>query len=331
MTQPRDILPKVTVAIPVYNNAATLARCINSATAQTMQNIEIIVVDDSSMDRGATVAESMALDDRRIKVIRLPRHRGRPHALNVAAGVARGEWLAVLGADDAYLPDRLERLVPEAETRNVNMVADNLLYIDFAVGRISRTAFDTTGPSRILAMADFLRAANAYAGFDFGVLKPIVRRRFIKESGISYYEQTRVAEDFYYMLNFFAAGGRALLLSAPLYKWTLPSPRHRTGSGQRDYREALRANEHFAAEMRARGMTDVAAMLAVRTQRYRAMVFYSDARRSAAEGRWLRCAAEILFHPTSYAPLASRVVERGRSAVQSLFSRANQRSAQRLL
>jgi len=331
LTQSRDTLPKVTVGIPVYNSVAMLARCINSATSQTMKNIEIIVVDDGSTDRGATVAEAMALDDRRIKVVGLPRRRGKAHAMNVVAGLARGEWLAVLDAEDAYLPDRLERLVFEAEMRNVDMVADNLLYIDFAIGRISRTAFDTTGPSRVLAMPDFARSTNAYAGFDFGVLKPIVRRRFIERSGISYYEQTRVAETFYYMLEFFAAGGRALLLSAPLYKWTLPDAHCPTGFRQRDFREILRANEHFAAEMRAKGMMDLAAMLAARTRRYRSMIFYLDARRSAAEGRWLRCAAEILFHPASYAPLASRVVERSRSAVRGLFGKPNQRSTQRIL
>ena len=333
-----DVPPKVTIAIPVYNSAATLARCINSATSQTMKDIEIIVADDCSTDGSATVAESMALDDRRIKVMRLPRNSGKPHVMNVIAGIARGDWIAVLDADDAYLPDRLERLVHEAEARGVEMVADNLLYIDFGIGRVVRTAFDPTTPPRVLTLPDFVRASNVYGDFDFGILKPVVRRRFAEESGISYYEHTRLAEDFYYLLSFFAAGGRALLLGAPLYKWTLPFgtvSRQWTGTGagpwRYDYRPALLANEHFAAEMRARGMDDVVAMLTARSRQYRAMIFYLDAQRFASEGRWLKCFGEILFHPASYTLLASRVAGRGKRAVRGLLGKISQRSGERLL
>lgn len=338
MTGIQGISPKVTVAIPVYNSATTLIRCINSATSQTMRDIEIIVVDDCSTDQSATVAETLALEDRRIRVIRLSQNRGKPAVMNTITAAARGEWIAVLDADDAFRPDRLERLVSAAEARGVEMVADNLFYIDAGVGRVIRTAFRSTNPPRVLTMPDFVAAASVYAEFDFGILKPIVRRSFIEASGISYYEQTRLAEDFYYLLSFFAAGGRALLLSTPLYEWTLPFgtvSRQWTGTGagawRYDYRPALRANEHFIADMRARGRMDVVAMLTTRSREYRAMMFYLDAQRFASEGQWMRCFREILLHPVSYRLLASRLAGRGRRAVHGAFNKPTQHRTEQLL
>lgn len=328
----------MTVAIPVYNSATTLARCINSATSQTMKNIEIIVADDGSTDESATVAEAMALDDRRIKVLRLQRNRGEPHVMDAIAAVANGDWIAVLDAKDAYLPDRLERLVHEAESREVQMVIDNLLYVDFGIGRVVRTAFDPTNPPRTLAMSDFVRAASTYPDFDIGLLKPIVRRSFIENNGIAYYEHTRFTQSFYYLLSFFAAGGRALLLGEPLYKWTLPSSAdNRRGSEVKsdqnwnDYLPLLRANEHFVGEMRNRGMTEVVTMLETRSRRYRAMIFYLDARRSASEGRWLRCIGEVLLHPAAYAVLASRILARAKCALRGAFRKSARRPAERFL
>ena len=338
MIQARDVPPRVTVAIPVYNSAATLARCINSATSQTMRDIEIIVVDDCSTDESATVAELLALEDRRIKLIRLPQNRGKPAVMNTITAVARGEWIAVLDADDAFRPDRLERLVGAAEARGVEMVADNLFYIDAGVGRVIRTAFNSKTPARVLTMPDFVEAASVYAEFDFGILKPIVRRAFIEASGISYYEHTRLAEDFYYLLSFFAAGGRALLVSTPLYEWTLPFgtvSRQWTATGagpwRYDYRPALRANEHFIADMRAKGRMDVVAMLTTRSREYRAMIFYLGAQRFAAEGHWMRCFREILVHPAAYRLLVSRVAGRGRRAAQGAFNQLAQQPAEQLL
>ena len=98
-----EAAPRVTVAIPVYNSATTLARCIRSASSQTLRDIEILVADDASTDDSAAIAEALALDDRRIRVIRLHPNGGKPRAMNRMIAEARGEWVAVLDADDTYL------------------------------------------------------------------------------------------------------------------------------------------------------------------------------------------------------------------------------------
>ncbi len=102
--------PLVTVIIPAYNAAATVARALDSALAQTYRPIEVIVVDDCSKD--ATSAIVAAYRDERIRLLRLPRNYGAGGVLNPAIAIARGEYIAFLDADDEWLPTKLAKQVP---------------------------------------------------------------------------------------------------------------------------------------------------------------------------------------------------------------------------
>ena len=305
--------PKATVAIPVYNSAATLARSIASACRQTLSALEILVADDGSTDASAAVAEASAGRDSRIRVIRLSPNRGKPRAMNVLVEQARGEWIAVLDADDAFHPARLEKLIAAGEAADVALAADNLYCVDAGTGQIVRTAFDPAAPPQRLDKHVLAAHADSWADFDYGILKPVVRRRFVTETGVRYYEDTKLAEDFYYLMSCLVRGATGCMLSEPLYYWTLPfGPVSRrwtqTGHGawRYDYRSALRANAHFLAEMRARSEDALVAMLQVRGRQYAALAHYTDARRAAAEGRWLRALATIGGHPATWRPLARR-------------------------
>ena len=257
---------------------------------QSLQEIEILVADDCSTDDSAAVAERLAAEDPRIRVLRQSPNGGKPRAMNVMMEAARGEWVAVLDADDAYHPQRLERLVRAAEAAGVDMAADNLFYVDAGVDRALRTGFDPADGQRIIGTRELIGTTSTFASFDYGVLKPVVRRAFMQQHVLAYYEHTRLAEDFYYLLNFFVAGGRCCLLSEALYYWTMPFgtvSRQWTGTGsgpwRYDYRPALKANQHFIDEMRMRQETEVVAMLESRGRQYRAMIHYLDAQRAAAD------------------------------------------------
>ena len=97
---------RVSVIIPVYNSAGTLARAAQSALRQTLSAMELLIVDDGSRDGSLAEACAISSDDSRARVIALPANRGKPHAMNRAIGEANGEWVAVLDADDWYEPDR---------------------------------------------------------------------------------------------------------------------------------------------------------------------------------------------------------------------------------
>lgn len=100
-----DSPPAVSVVIPLFNRAGTLARAIDSVRAQHVADWELLVVDDGSTDGGVAVAESYG--DPRIRVLRHPANRGAAAARNTGVQAARGPVLAFLDSDDEWLPGML--------------------------------------------------------------------------------------------------------------------------------------------------------------------------------------------------------------------------------
>ena len=96
--------PVVSVIIPAHNSAAFIADAIDAVRAQTFREYEIIAVDDGSTDRTQDVL-------RRFPEVRSARqpNRGAAAARNAGIGLARGEFVAFLDADDLWLPDKLAR------------------------------------------------------------------------------------------------------------------------------------------------------------------------------------------------------------------------------
>ena len=113
----------VTVIVPAYNAAATLAAALRSVAAQTVRAREVLVVDDGSQDDTVGVAERELAGLPHGRCLRLGRNCGPAAARNAALAEARGAWLAFLDADDAWLPWRLERQWSRAE-----MAADVALW-----------------------------------------------------------------------------------------------------------------------------------------------------------------------------------------------------------
>jgi glycosyltransferase involved in cell wall biosynthesis len=98
---------RASVLIGAYDSAATLPAAIDAVLAQTVSDLELIVVDDGSRDESAAIAE--AVDDPRVRVLRMGRNVGIARSLNAGIEVARAPIVAVQDADDLSDPERLER------------------------------------------------------------------------------------------------------------------------------------------------------------------------------------------------------------------------------
>lgn len=102
--------PLVTVVLPTFNNREDIGAAIDSLLAQTFEDWELIVVDDGSTDgTGSYVAEKY--DDPRIALYTMAVNAGAGACRNLALTKARGTLVAVLDADDEYLPTKLEKQV----------------------------------------------------------------------------------------------------------------------------------------------------------------------------------------------------------------------------
>lgn len=98
----------ISIIIPLYNKAASIATALNCVLAQTFQDFEVVVVDDGSTDNGAAIVEGYT--DPRIRIIR-QENAGVSAARNCGISEALGEYVAFLDADDEWMPEFLEEIV----------------------------------------------------------------------------------------------------------------------------------------------------------------------------------------------------------------------------
>lgn len=101
--------PLISVIVPAYNAGAYLRRCVDSILAQTLGDLEVVIVDDGSTDDTAAICESYARSDARVRVVR-QENGGVSAARNRGLSDARGEYIAWLDSDDYFMPQALEKL-----------------------------------------------------------------------------------------------------------------------------------------------------------------------------------------------------------------------------
>lgn len=113
--------PKVSVIVPVYNVETYLRQCLNSIIGQTLHDIEIICVNDSSTDGSLRILEEYAAKDDRIQVVSQP-NKGAGAARNTGLALAKGKYLSFLDSDDFFETDMLEKAYQMAEADQADFV-----------------------------------------------------------------------------------------------------------------------------------------------------------------------------------------------------------------
>lgn len=106
--------PKVSIVVPIYNVEKYLRMCLDSILAQTLREIEVILVDDGSPDACGKICDEYATRDSRIQVIHQT-NGGLGHAYNVGIATARGEYIAFVEPDDWIEPDMYEVMYQHAK------------------------------------------------------------------------------------------------------------------------------------------------------------------------------------------------------------------------
>lgn len=109
--------PKVTIIVPVYNNEIYLRQCVESLICQTLKDIEILLIDDGSIDRSGQLCDEYRKKDSRIRVIH-KENEGLGLTRNRGMYEAQGEYFTFLDSDDYVAPDMYEKLWNQAKKYN---------------------------------------------------------------------------------------------------------------------------------------------------------------------------------------------------------------------
>lgn len=178
-----NIHPKVTVIIPVYNVAAYLPQCLDSVIAQTLDDIEIICVNDGSKDKSLAVLNEYAAQDSRIKIIDKA-NAGVSAARNDGIAAAQGEYIAFLDGDDFLEPDCLEKVYATAVSGNFDTVVFKHNLLEGNKKRVwDSPEFGSLEEDKLL-----------YA-FAATIWNKLYRTAFLKENRIAFPLGIKIAED----------------------------------------------------------------------------------------------------------------------------------------
>ncbi len=239
----------VCVIIAAKNAAETIARAVSSALAEP-ETAEVIVIDDGSTDKTAAAALSAADDTGRLQVVRFETNRGPSAARNHAISISRSPVLAILDADDFFLPGRLAQLLA---VKDWDFVADNIAFLDEATAASAAGDIGRFQPEpRRLDLTGFVEGNISRRGVkrgEIGFLKPLMRREFLSAHELVYNETLRLGEDYDLYLRALAKGARYSIIHscgyAAIVRGNSLSGSHRTDDLKRLYeadRDILAAN-----------------------------------------------------------------------------------------
>ena len=244
-------MPLVSVIVPIYNVEEYLPACLDSIARQTVEDLEVIMVNDGSTDGSANIAEEFAARDSRFRLLTQP-NGGLSRARNTGAEAATGEYLAFADSDDLLPRNAYELLVtPLQETGS-----------DFATGNVNRLTPTGIAPTGFLSNAfDRSRRATHVTKFrpllaDRTAWNKLWRRSFWEAHGFRFPEGM-VHEDIPVVLPAHFAANSVDVVAEPVYLYRVRAGADLSITQRRLEKKALldrlKAVEHVHAYLEREG------------------------------------------------------------------------------
>lgn len=199
-------MARVSVITPAFAAAEYLPRAVASVLAQGFGDWEMLIVSDDGEDYRACLARHGLMDDR-LRFLASPVYGSGPHvARNMGLAAARGEFIALLDADDVYYPERLARLVALAVDHG--MAGDNLHVVEARGGRRLQTVFPRDPKVQSLGLEDFCRCSV-----------PLLFVFHRSVAGAGWDEDVGFGEDTLFNLRALEQAGQAVIDAEPLHEY----------------------------------------------------------------------------------------------------------------
>ena len=179
---------KLSIIVPVYNMAKDnkLQFCIDSLLNQTIDDYEIIAVDDASTDDSPAILEKYCADfPDKVRIFLQKENRKQGAAKNVGINAARGEWIGFIDSDDWIAPDYYEKLLAKAEATGADVVGCHYSIVNehaYEIGKVVATnTLEQTGE------LDGEKHKNLFMHFGSMVIK-IYKRKVVTDNKLDFPE-----------------------------------------------------------------------------------------------------------------------------------------------
>jgi len=241
--------PLVSVIVPVYNVERYLSQCIDSILGQTLQDFELLLVDDGSTDRSGKILAEYAEKDDRLRVLRQDNQYAGA-ARNNGLRHATGKYLLFLDSDDFFVPNMLELVCQHAEKYQ----AETVIFGYYKYDNLTQSVFGKWCPAttELFAAADLpgerlMKTFNAYPW------NKLLLREFVLKNRL-WFEETRRCNDTLFNYLAFVLSKRTVGLSQMLVYYRVNNADSLQGSIDSDRESYLRCGVSTVAELRSRGL-----------------------------------------------------------------------------
>ena len=204
-------MPTVSVIVPVFNAEKYLSGTLESLQKQTLQDIEILLVNDGSSDNSLSICKKFGKEDNRFRIIDQD-NLGVSAARNAGILAAKGKYIGFVDADDELKPDMYEQMVNAIERSHADLVVCGAEIHNFDGTVEYRYGSNITkiyGHDE--ALSKFLRGDC----FCIGVWSKLCRSEIAK--GISFVSGKKMHEDKYYIFEYIMRSNTVCYMDVPLY------------------------------------------------------------------------------------------------------------------
>lgn len=212
---------KVSVIIPAYNSKDTIKNAIDSVLNQSLKDLEVIVIDDGSTDGTYDILKSLSASDQRINVLK-QQNGGPALARNKGIGMAQGDYIAFLDADDYLEPDFYETALKKAYDGDFDVVACGYCMENEAKLSAFKKEFLHSSDLALYSKEEFLQhfCALTDSHIMFVVWNKLFKRSLLVEKGISF-ANFLSGEDRLFNLDVFSVLNSFCFINRPFYHYVL--------------------------------------------------------------------------------------------------------------
>lgn len=187
--------PRVSVIVPVYNVAPFLSECLDSILAQTLQDFEVLCVDDGSTDSSCEIIDEYAKKDSRVIAVH-QENKGPSAARNKGLSLASGEYILFVDSDDGIAQNALAHLVETADKEQTDIVVFGLDIDHYSKAGQESGWIRTKNPKRTVVFNPFNpRLLFKEPGTKPFSVRHFLRRSFLAREGLWFAEAFKFGED----------------------------------------------------------------------------------------------------------------------------------------
>lgn len=240
----------VSVVVPAYNAEKVVANCVNSILKQTLDNIEIIVVEDGSKDSTRDVLMELAKKDSRIRLILKDQNEGLSAGRNSALAVAQGEYIGFVDADDWVEEDYFQKLYCQGKAADLVVAGYSHDAMDenregVNVSRtVKMTAGFWTAKKEIVTQAAYIDTAKMFAY----TWNKLYKRSLIEENKLTFSKQVLI-EDFIFNTQYWDLIQSLCVVDSAGYHYVKASKDALTQKFLPDFLEIMNLRYKFIKEL----------------------------------------------------------------------------------